>query len=103
VSEPLPVKVTPRAEKEILKADAWWRKNRESAPEALSEELANALRLIAFQPHIGARATNAKLTGVHRIHLSRVHYHLYYRVRPDQAAIEILAFWHGRRREGPRV
>lgn len=74
--DPFPVKVTRRAEREIKRAEKWWRENREAATEALREELENAFDLIAAQPHIGARATNAKLPGVRRIHLSRVHYSL---------------------------
>lgn len=103
MSDPLPVKVTRRAEREIEKADEWWRENRDAAPKALREELQNAFRLIAIQPHIGARATNTKLPGVRRIQLSRVHYYLYYRVSPDQSVVEVLALWHTKRGQGPRV
>jgi plasmid stabilization system protein ParE len=103
VRDPFPVKVTRRAEQEIKRAEKWWRENREAAPEALREELENAFHLIAAQPHIGARATNAKLPGVRRIHLSRVHYHLYYRLRPDQTVVEVLALWHTKLGRSPRV
>ena len=101
--DPLPVKVTRRAEREIEKADRWWRRNREAAPDALREELRNALRLIAAQPSIGARAESTKLPGVRRIHLSRVHYHVYYRLRPDGNAVEVLALWHARRGPSPGI
>ena len=36
-----------------------------------------------------------------RVHLSGVHYHLYYRVLPE--AIEVLAFWHTSRGSVPSV
>ncbi len=101
--DPLPVRVTRRVEREIEKADGWWRENRDAAPEALREELENAFRLIAVQPHIGARARNAKLAGSPTNPLSRVHYHLYYRVSPDQSVVEVLALWHTKRGRSPRV
>jgi plasmid stabilization system protein ParE len=59
--------------------------------------------LIALQPDIGARALNAKLSGVRRVHLSRVRYHLYYRSRLDHGTVEVLALWHTSRGTGPRV
>lgn len=101
--DPLPLKVTRRAEREIERAGRWWRENREAAPEALREELENAFRLIAAQPHIGARATNTKLPGVRRIHLARVHYHLYYRFVPEKLLVEVLALWHTKRGRSPSV
>jgi plasmid stabilization system protein ParE len=88
---------------QIEKADKWWRENREASPDALRDELENALRLIAVQPGIGRIAASAKLEEVRRIHLSRVHYHLYYRIRPDGATIEVLAFWHARRGRSPSL
>jgi len=59
----------------------------------LSPSLNALCNFIASQPAIGARATNVKLAGVRRVHLARVHYHLYYRVT-SEPAIEILAVWH---------
>jgi hypothetical protein len=38
---------------------------------------------------------------VQRFHLSRISYHLYYRVRGDR--VEVLAFWHASRGSGPDV
>lgn len=61
----------------------------------------DALALIRLNPRIGARATNAKLAGVRRVHLSRIRYHLYYRVRSEPVCIEVLALWHVRRGTGP--
>ena len=103
MTSPLPVKVTRRAAREIESACEWWAANRSSAPGALREEIERAFRLIALQPGVGARALNAKLVGVRRIHLSRVRYHLYYRVNTGRSAVEILALWHTSRGTGPRV
>ncbi|MFN8627074.1 MAG: type II toxin-antitoxin system RelE/ParE family toxin [Candidatus Binatia bacterium] len=99
----LPIKVARRAAREIAEACEWWDANRPAAPKAMRQEIARVFRLIAHQPGIGARALNARLVGVRRVHLSRVHYHLYYRVRSNPAAVEILALWHTSRGTSPRV
>jgi plasmid stabilization system protein ParE len=93
--------VVPTAQRHIRAAKQWWTKNRPAAPDLLSEELENALELIATHPHIGSPAPNVKATGVRRFHLARTHYHLYYRPQPD--VIEVLAFWHVRRGAAPNL
>jgi plasmid stabilization system protein ParE len=103
VTSPLPIKVTRRAAREIAKACDWWDANRPAARGAVRQEIARVFRLIALQPEVGAGAMNAKLSGVRRVHLTRVHYHLYYRVRSDPPAVEILALWHTSRGTGPHV
>lgn len=93
------VRVTKRAQTHIDRAALWWDQNRPLAPEALDEELAEAFSLLSGKPGIGTRASNVRAEGVRRVHLARVHYHLYYRVRGGQ--IEVLALWHTSRGAGP--
>src|SRR2546422_7699982 len=97
----LPIKVTPRADRQIQKAASWWLANRPKAREAFKEELRRGFDLISQQPGVGSRATNLKLEGVLRIHLSRIRYFLYYRVRTSR--VEVLALWHSRRLKGPAM
>jgi plasmid stabilization system protein ParE len=101
VSGPLPIRVVSSAASAIKEAAEWWVTNRPKAPDAFSEELKRAFHLIASHPGIGARAQNVVLPDVRRIHLARVHYHLYYRVRTDSPAIEVLALWHTSRGTEP--
>jgi plasmid stabilization system protein ParE len=77
--------------------------NRPKAPGVFREEIERALELVSTQPQIGAKAGNIKLAGVRRIHLSRIHYHLYYRIRESPKAVEVLALWHTSRGSGPEV
>ena len=98
----LPVRIVSSAARTIEQAATWWIANRPKAPDAFTSDLENALKLVAFHPGIGARATNIKLKGVRRLHLARVHYHLYYRVTPEPA-IEVLALWHTSRSDGPSI
>lgn len=101
---PLHIEVSELADRQIQEADRWWRQNRQKAPNAIREELERIGALIAFQPHLGARATNVTLPGVRRIHLERIHYDLYYRaVGSPPELVEIVAFWGSRRGSGPPI
>jgi plasmid stabilization system protein ParE len=101
VSSPLPVRIVGSAGQAILDAAEWWLANRPKAPDAFAVELERAFQLLASQPLIGAQARNVKLAGVRRIHLPRVHYHLYYRVTSESKTVEILALWHTKRGGSP--
>ena len=90
----LPIHIVNSAARAITEAAEWWAANRDKAPTAFSEELKRAFRLIAAHPRIGARAQNVQLHNVRRVHLARIHYHLYYRVVVDPPSIEVLALWH---------
>ncbi len=93
------VRATKRAQAHIDRAALWWDQNRPQAPEALDEELAEAFSLLSAEPGIGAPALNVRARGVRRVHLARVHYYLYYRVRASR--VEVLALWHTSRGTGP--
>jgi plasmid stabilization system protein ParE len=95
------IRVTRRADAHIEQAAGWWEQNRPLSPGALDEELAEAFALLVSQPAIGTPALNAKTSDVRRVHLARVHYYLYYRVRGEQ--IEVIALWHTSRGTPPSV
>lgn len=100
----LSVDFTRRAAAQTEAATLWWRENRPLAPDALREELEQALQLISLQPEIGATARNIKLTSVRRVLLSRVKYHLYYRiVDGPPRSVEVLSLWHTSRGGNPAV
>jgi plasmid stabilization system protein ParE len=98
-----PVQIARSAALAIKEAEEWWASNRPKAPMAFLEELETALQLIASQPTVGARARNVKLKGVRRVHLARVHYHLYYQLTSWPETIEVLALWHTSRGKGPQL
>lgn len=102
MNSPLPVRIVRSAAGAISEAATWWAENRPKSPEAFVLDLENALKLLALHPGIGARASNTALEGVRRVHLARVHYHLYYRVTPEPA-IEVLALWHTSRGDEPSL
>ena len=102
MSSPLPVRVVNSAAKAIAEANQWWRTNRPGSSDLFAIDLENGFILISAHPGIGALAVNTKLEGVRRVHLARVHYHLYYRVT-TKPAIEVLAVWHTSRGSAPKL
>jgi plasmid stabilization system protein ParE len=102
VNRPLSIVVSQLAAEQIRAASDWWRANRTKAPNAFTEDLTQTTALLALQPDLGARARNAALPGVRRVHLPRIRYDLYYRVIEGPAgSLEILALWHSSRSGNP--
>jgi len=97
----LPIRVVPSAADQIATASTWWDANPPKAPGAFREEIKSVLELVSLQPQVGTKAGNVKLAGVRRIHLSRIRYHLYYRVSESPKVVEVLALWHTSRGSGP--
>lgn len=93
------VEVTLRASIQIERAAVWWAENRPAAPEAVRIDFQEALLLLERQPGVGARAKSSRYADLRRIHLSRIRYHLYYRVSGSK--VIILALWHSSRGSGP--
>lgn len=71
------------------------------APEAVRQDLERTLKLLLLQPGIGQRVANARLAGVRRIQIDRVHHHVYYRVLGNE--LVVLRFWPSQRLKQPRV
>lgn len=101
MSSELRINVVPDAQDAIREAIVWWRNHRPKAPDAVVQELRRAFRLLRVQPSIGSHANNPKLAGVRRVHLSRIRYHLYYRVNEERGVVDVLALWHSSRSEPP--
>ena len=95
------LRITARATAEIQRADAWWRNNRLSAPDAVREDLKSTFGLLLLQPGIGERVENAKLLGTRSLQIDRIGYDIYYRVYGEE--VVVLALWHSQRAKQPRV
>jgi plasmid stabilization system protein ParE len=96
----LVLRITRRASSEIERAEHWWLSNRQAAPRAFREDLKGAFTLLLRQPDVGVGVANARLSGVRRLHLGRIRYHVYYRV--SETELTILSVWHASRQE-PRL
>ena len=95
------VRVTRRAQAQIDRAAEWWDEHRDLAPEAFDEDLAKAFSLLSVEPAIGPPVPDAGAPDIRRLHLARIRYHLYYRIRGGD--VEVLAIWHTSRGSGPRL
>jgi plasmid stabilization system protein ParE len=92
--------VVAAAERQIREASHWWHENRRAVRTLFRQELTRGFELITTQPGIGSRALDAELPEVRQLHLSRIHYHIYYRVQGSDT-VEVLALWHTSRGSGP--
>ena len=97
----LRLRITRRAASEIERAELWWDANRPAAPLAIREDLKSAFDLLLRQPGVGVRVGNTRLAGVRRLHLGRIRYFLYYRVKRDE--LVVLSVWHSSRGKGPSL
>jgi len=96
---PLVVRIKSRAQREIERAAEWWAENRLAAPGAVRKDLEAALALLVEEPGIGTKVETSRADIVRRLYLARVRYFVYYRV--CGAHLEVVAFWHSNRGEGP--
>lgn len=97
------VLIARRAAAQIRSASAWWIEHRDKAPEALAEDVEQALDLVGALPATGQRVSHPRLAELRRLHLSRIHYYLYYSVDRPADTVEVLALWHVRRGMPPRL
>ena len=97
----LELSISRRAAREVERVVEWWTANRPAAPGAVRRDLEAAVNVLLVQPDIGARVEEASSPDVRRIHLDRIRYWVYYRVRSNR--LEVLSVWHSSRGSGPTV
>lgn len=97
----LEVVVTSRAAAQIERAARWWAENRPAAPGGIADDFEEATKLLAKHPGVGARSDSPHYPDLRRLYLTRVRYHIYYRVAGDK--VLVLAFWHASRGSGPSL
>jgi plasmid stabilization system protein ParE len=93
----LGLRIAHRAAFEIERAERWWLENRPAAPGAFRADLKGAFVLLLRQPGTGVTVGNTRLKGVRRLHLGRIRYFVYYRVRDNE--LVVLSVWHSSRRK----
>jgi plasmid stabilization system protein ParE len=97
----LSVRIKPRAQREIEQAAEWWSINRLAAPGAVRKDVEAAVALLIEEPGIGTKVETPRSDVVRRLHLPRIGYFVYYRVRGK--FLEVVAFWHSRRGVDPSL
>jgi plasmid stabilization system protein ParE len=93
------VEFTPAAQNQVDLAAAWWRANRTYAPMLFSDELSEALALLAAEPLLAHVFAEVEGKVVRKVRLPRTRYALYFTI--DGEIITVHALWHGSRGSGP--
>lgn len=93
-----PVRTTPLADLHVLELDAWWRENRDKAPDLFEQELALAFRTIAAAPAAGKHYPHPA-GSVRRVLLRATRNHVYYVEQPDH--VLVVAVWGAIKAGGP--
>jgi plasmid stabilization system protein ParE len=94
------LKIAPQALRDIRMADGWWKANRPSAPDMLSVELEDALRLLSAQPLAGVALAHPQYGRIRRLYLRGTRYLLYYSVQGED--VRVLRLWHTSRGAKPK-
>jgi plasmid stabilization system protein ParE len=93
------VELSAEAEAQVKRIDAWWRENRQAAPDLFADELEQALLALTATPGLGVRY--APKPNVRRLLLRRTQYHLY--VVEEAARVYVVAVWSAYRGRGRRL
>jgi len=94
------VRFTATAQEHVRREKAWWLVNRDHA-DVFTQELEQALKIIAALPGAGAPYPQSTVPGIRRVYLRRVAAHLYYTF--DDAQVIVRAIWGARRERGPEL
>lgn len=92
------VRFTATAREHLRLFKLWWQEN-SAYPEILSEDLEEAIGMLALLPGIGSPYSAARIPRLRRLYLERLTSHLYYTF--DERELLVRALWHARRRTGP--
>jgi len=87
---------TARARRQLQTALQWWQQNREKAPNALRDDLDDALELLIETHDIGVMVGKRGFRPIRRYHLQRTSYDIYYFVA--QGVLTVTNVWHSSRR-----
>ena len=88
------LRISPRAARQIEVAADWWYENRPAASALFSTELERGFLAISAFPRAGGKVAHSRISGLRRILLSAVQYHLYYTISEEEQAVEVLELWH---------
>jgi plasmid stabilization system protein ParE len=90
------IEFTKLAERQLIAAAAWWRRNRDKAPSAFEEEIHFALLYVSENLSSSTTYRAARRSGVRRYFIERIRYYIYFRATDDK--IQVLRIWHASRR-----
>jgi len=83
------LRFTATAQEHVRREKAWWWANRDHT-DVFTEEVEQALRIVAALPGAGTPYPQSPVPGVRRVYLRRVSAHLYYTFDEDEVIIRAL-------------
>jgi plasmid stabilization system protein ParE len=87
------VRLSPTARERFSFIDAWWRANRDRAPDLFERELTRVIELLPTAPAMGNRYATDEHGEIRRVLLKKTRQYVYYRVRESEGLIEIVSIW----------
>lgn len=94
---------TKTAQRQLQTEAAKWRERHTKNTYLLEDEVAEAIRVLAFTPRAGAESGEVRLRGARRMVLVRSGFLLCYRVLDDQHLVQVLRLWYARRGSRPSL
>jgi plasmid stabilization system protein ParE len=94
------VELSDEAAAQAAEIDAWWRVNREKAPDLFTDEFERALEDLGAIPSLGTVYGQGP-PAVKRLLLHRTHYYLYFIEEADR--LYVVAVWSCFRGRGPKL
>jgi plasmid stabilization system protein ParE len=97
------IEIGKRAQRQVERADRWWRKHRPSASALFEREYEHALGMLLGMPTAGAPYPTRRRPSMRRLLLPRSQYHLYFCVERSDTVVVIHSLWGVRRGRGPKL
>ncbi len=95
------IRFTDEGKARVRYVRAWWRLNRDKAPDLFEQELERVLVLLATSPEMGERYKKVGGLQWYRVLLEKTRQHAYYWIDREHDVIEIASVWGARRGSGP--
>jgi plasmid stabilization system protein ParE len=93
--------VTKPAARQLERIEAWWRANREKAPELFEEELGRAKEFLRSTPRLAKVHVIRGGREIRWLMLPRSKVKLYFWVNEKAGFVRIVSVWGGMRGRGP--
>ena len=94
------IRFTATAQEHVRREKAWWLANRDHT-DVFTEELEQALKVIAILPGAGTLYQRSPVPGVRRVYFRKTALHLYYTIDDDEVIVR--ALWGAHRERGPQL
>ena len=95
------IRFDPEALFQLDELDTWWRFNRRSAANQVTDEVERICAVLEETPDLGTPYPHETVADVRVMRLHKTPYRLYYKHDQDTDEIIVLALWSTMRKHGP--